>query len=181
MRDWSIKSKENSEEYRNSGYKEQPLSPLGLRQSTQRRGCRPCLLKRAPCGSLDGREVAVELCWQNLLEVCPLWKAVQGEAFLWRCPATELSTAGSRGEAAGICIAGAVHWRNCPYCRNLVLWETESATGVWGASKPEPGSETLPVLSLQHALLTKLPLAKEKYLKGARSILTEKAKKMNVE
>ena len=75
MKDWLVKNKENSKEYGNSRWKEQPLPPM-LRWNTQgRRHPRAELqvsLRGHFLGLLGGRKVTVASSRWDFLETCPL-------------------------------------------------------------------------------------------------------------
>lgn len=131
MRDWSIKSKENSEEYRNSGYKEQPLLPLGLRQSTQRRGFNLVCWR----GHHVAHWMAEKLLWSFAGRTC--WKSVlcgklfrgkhsSGGALLQNCPQQVLEGKLLVSALLELCTGETVHTAGISSCEKLrVLQESE--------------------------------------------------------
>lgn len=159
MRDWLIKSKENSK-YRTSRYNEQPLIPRGnpRTKSTQRRGPTGLRSRSLEEGSEDGREAAVELCWQNLPKICSpehveiyslgMWR----KAFLWSCSATRPSPRGSRGQ-----LLASVHCWSWALERLPTLQEPGIDSRSWECCRSLPGKQAgarkqnsiLPIMSLK--------------------------------
>lgn len=141
MRDWLVSSKEDSEEYRISSYKEQPLSLIlkayekkftSAQPGTPGPWSRPCW-RRHSHGSLDGREVKEFPCQQNSLEIHP--PGCRGTPSTERCH-HKAALMEHQGETfMEPCLTGRQHSLHCE-----VTWEDAAgtcwllgATDLWGA------------------------------------------------
>lgn len=149
MRDWPVKSKENSKEYGTSRQREQPLPQSRYRTFNEERE-RPPGLRSTPylrgqgCGSVRERDcgaVMAELA-RNLSHQSHLLRTGLQELLVLQTGLCTLQEPVS-GEATQA--AGARHWRRREQCRSLP-----------GGTYQIRRNTLPPAVSLQYPLLTKL-------------------------